>query len=426
MKSLQGNKLLIISSDGSDLEFVKAAKELGVYVVCCDRYADWNKSPAKLIADEAWDIDYTDTETVAKKCKETGINGVIAGYGEDRVLAACRISNAIGTPFYATEEQINFTRNKRLFKKACQECGVAVPKEYCYKLPMSDEDLAQVEYPVIVKPADNGGRKGISVCYSQEELLKAISSAVQYSITGEIVVEEYLTGLELSAIYTMVDGEISLSCVNDKYVSQDKSEMAKLCDFVVTPSRYYDKYVKEIDSNIKTLLRRIGARNGVANFQLLASDNGIKAFEMGYRVNGNNDYKVINRFNHIDFMKMLISYSLTGTMGESLENDNPEFNAFYCTYVLHLNAGTVKKVDFKKLREANQIDDISIWRKPGDVVYATGTNAHKAGMIKFTANTKEDIIDTVNYIRNNTYIEDENGKNMCMYRFDPSRLLGKT
>lgn len=91
MERLDGKKILVISSDSSDESFVEAAKALGAYVVCCDKYSDYRVSPAKALADEAWDMDYSDTDAVAKKSISVGIDGVIAGYSEDRVLAACRI-----------------------------------------------------------------------------------------------------------------------------------------------------------------------------------------------------------------------------------------------------------------------------------------------------------------------------------------------
>ena len=164
MKNLNGKKILIISSDSNDISFVKAAKELGVYTICCDRYTDWKKSPAKAYADESWNIDYSDIETVVKKCKERKIDGVIAGYSEERVLAACRIAKKIGTPFYTTEDQIEITRNKRRFKELCNQYNISTPKEFCKSLPMTEKEIEDIKYPVIVKPSDNGGRKGISVC----------------------------------------------------------------------------------------------------------------------------------------------------------------------------------------------------------------------------------------------------------------------
>lgn len=422
MKSLEGKRLLIVSSDGCDIEFVKSAKEMGMYVVCCDRYSDHTISPAKQLADEAWDIDYTETKTVAEKCRQAGIDGVIAGYGEDRVTAACRISREIGTPFYATEEQIDFTRNKRAFKEACLRCGVKAPKEYCSKLPMSKEEIDAIPLPVIVKPSDNGGRKGISVCERRDQLDEAIKYAEEYSRNGEIVIEEFLIGHEMSSVYTLKDGEVSLSCVNDKYASEDENGMTQLCNLVLTPSKHHDQYLKEIDPGIKKLLKEIKAENGVAYFQLMATDNGIYAFEMGYRMSGNNDYKVIRKYNGLDYMKMTLSHSVTGDMGDSLEKDNPMFKEYYCTYVVHLKSGTIGKIDDSAISGMSNIDDISMMRKVGDVILPTNTNSHKSGMIKFTAKDFDELTDTISFINDNFIVLDEDGNDMLMYRFDPERL----
>ena len=65
MQDLSGKKLLIVSGDGNDLAFVRAAKEMGLYVVCCDGHEDWKYSPAKEAADEAWNINYAWTEAVS-------------------------------------------------------------------------------------------------------------------------------------------------------------------------------------------------------------------------------------------------------------------------------------------------------------------------------------------------------------------------
>lgn len=422
MKDLTGKKLLVISSDSNDLVFVQAAREMGVYVVCCDRYADWNISPAKKAADEAWNIDYNDTETIAAKCREAGIDGVIAGYGEDRVTAASRISRAIGAPFYATEEQIDITRNKRVFKDLCKANGVPVPEDFCFSLPLSEKDKSSIRYPVIVKPADNGGRKGISVCEGPETLDAAIAYAQSQSKTGGIVIEEYVRGTELSAVYTMVNGEISLSCLNDKYTSEDQGGTSRLCDLVLTPSRYYQQYLETVDKGIRALLQAIGARNGVANFQLIAGAQGIRAFEMGYRVNGNDDFKVIRKNNGIDFLKMLISYSLTGDMGDSLEKDNPCFPVYNGTLSMYLHGGTVGEVAYGGLIGREGIDDICILRQAGVEIVEDGTNRQKALMVKFSADSMEKVVEQIRFIQNHMTVRDTDGRNMLLIPFNTDRL----
>lgn len=426
MRRMQDKKLLVISSDASDMAFVEAARELGAGVICCDRYADWDISPAKKMADEAWDIDYKETEIIARKCREAGVDGVIAGYGEDRVLAACLISEAIGSPFYATCQQIEITRDKEAFKKLCRQYGIAVPQDFGSSLPLTQVERAAIQYPVIVKPADSGGRKGISICDREDQLEAALQLAERHSQKGSIVIESYLEGIELSAIYTLADGKISLSCLNDKYIAQGGGSRSKLCDLVVTPSAYLSRYRREVDPKIKALLEGIGARNGVASFQFIANPQGIWAFEMGYRVNGNDDFKVIRHFNGLDFMKMLVTYSLTGSMGDDLARDNPAFDAYAATLVLHLKRGTLGRVDYGSLLGQAGIEDICLRKKPGSVVLGSGTNEQKAMMVKMTAADRDSLIEQIVRVQKAVVMEDQAGANMLMPPFDTGRLKGKS
>lgn len=422
MKNLQEKKLLIVSSDGSDRALLKAGRELGLYIICCDRYTDYTVSPTKAMADEAWDIDYSQTDLVAEKCRDTGVDGVIAGYAENRVAAACKISKAIGRPFYATEEQLDLTRNKVLFKEICEKYGIPTPHNYKLSIPLNDEQLASVQFPVIVKPSDSGGRKGITVCYNKEQLIEAVDKAIDESIYKEVVVEQFLTGTELSAIYTVADGKASLSCLNDKYISEDEDSKGFLCTFVFTPSKYLEVYSKKVDAKVKEMLNGIGIENGVATFQMMANSKSIYIFEMGYRINGNNDFTIIEKENGLNYCHMLMNYSLTGSMGDDLEKDNPFFSKYHGTFVILLHAGKITKLDYEDLKEEKGIEDIYFTKQIGDVVLNRATNVHKSGMIKFSADTLEEAKRLVHFIHTHLHIEDEYGNSMLFDEFDTSRM----
>ena len=422
MESIRGKKLLIVSSDGSDRALLKAGRELGLYVICCDRYTDYSVSPTKAMADEAWDLDYSQTERVAEKCREAGVDGVIAGYAENRVEAACRISKAIGKPFYATEEQIALTRNKILFKDMCERFEIPTPKQYKLEFPLREEQVDAVRFPVIVKPSDSGGRKGITVCYDREQLAGAVENALAESIYKNVVVEQFLKGTEMSAVYTIVNGEASLSCLNDKYISDDQDSKGFLCTFVLTPSKYLKTYSEKIDGKIKELLRAVGAQNGVATFQMIACGDNIYVFEMGYRINGNNDFTIIEKENGLNYCHMLIHYSLTGSMGDDLRKDDPRFSKYYGTFVVLLHSGRIAKLDTEALKGAKGIEDVYFTKQLGDLVSDRATNVHKSGMIKFSADTLEEVKQMVHFIQTNLIIEDENGNSMLFDEFDVTRL----
>ena len=415
--NLKDKKLLIISSDSKDKGFVENAHDLGVYVIACDRYSDHNISPSKKIADEAWDIDYNNFEEIAKKAKDAGVNGLIAGYGEDRVAAAAKISEILGTPFYATSKQIEFTRDKNAFKNACIKHGIKIPKSFDV-----NSEKTEIKFPVIIKPSDNGGRKGITICNRPEDFHDAIKYAKENSKNGEVVIEEYIKGIELMAVYTLKDGEYSLSCLNDKYLSEDP-DGPTLCDVAMGPSRFLDKFMKEVDPAIKLLLKSINAKNGVANFQFIANEDGIFAFEMGYRVNGNDDWKTIERYNGINNIKMIINFSLTGNMGDDLKKDNPYFPEYATTLCGYIKAGTIGEIEKDGLKNIPNIYDIFFTKQVGSKIPEGHTNAKKTFLIKFTAKSLEQVSETIKKIQDNIKITDVNGNDMLLKKFDTDRLF---
>lgn len=421
MNNIQGKKILVITGATEEVAIVESAKKMGLYVVCCDGITDWKYSPAKIIADEAWDINYNNTEEIVEKCRIIGIDGVIAGYSEFRVLAAARIAKAIGTPFYATEEQIDITRNKKKFKELCVLHNVPVPHDYSYVLNDKSK-MNEIKYPVIVKPSDRGGRKGISICNDENELESAVAFALSESINGEVVIEEYIKGIELASVYTISDGRISLSCLNDKYTC-DSDKLSMLCNLVMTPSKHYMDYINEVDTGMKALLADIGVKNGVASVQCIVNGSGVKVFEISLRLNGNNDYTIIRKNNNIDYMKMMINYSITGSMGDDLDKDNPLFNKKYCTLVIHLKTGIIRMFDYNRIKDKEGIESVELLKEPGSKVQLDGTNNSKSMMIKMSGTTTQEITELLNYAQENIDVYDVDGNSMLIDRFRTERLL---
>lgn len=422
--ALKNKKLLIIGGTGvENINIINAAHQMGVYCVVVDRNTDPKTTQAKQAADAAWDMDYSDIDALADKCREFGIDGIMAGYSEPRVLVAAKASQKLGLSFYATPEQIELTRNKRIFKDYCAKYDIPIPKDYCYGVPPSEEEKDKIKYPVIVKPTDYGGRKGITICYNREELDKAIDYALQFSFSNTIIIEEYLQGRELMAIYTLVDGRATLSCLNEKYLIQSDGKTSALCNLVVNPSKHYQEYIDTIDSKIKTFLSGIEANNGVAFFQLLAAEDGIRVFEMGYRINGNNDYKDIEKFNDISYMKMLISYSLTGSMGDDNSKDNPDFGCYFCNLVLYCHAGTIGTIDYEKIKGHAGVEDIYCEIQNGKNIVEDGTTQQKAISVRLKADNLEEIAELIKYVEANVCVDSIEGKSMLFEKFNTDRLF---
>ena len=422
-ENLKGKKLLVIGSDAGNINIISAAKEMGVHTIAVDGITDRTKTPAKNAADEAWDINYSDIERLINECKKANVDGVFAGYSEFRVLAACKIANQLGTPFYANEEQINLTRNKRTFKDKCAEYGIPTPKDYCFNYPISDEEKDMIEYPVIVKPADYAGRKGISVCNTREELDIAIEYAVSKSQSKCIIVETYLDGIEFSSVYTLKNGEVSLSCVNEKYITNDQERKTGLCEFLVSPAPCYERYITELDASVRNFIKGINAMNGVMFFQGIVAEKKIYIFEMGYRINGNNDFYVIEKFNNINYMKMMIAYSLSGEMTDDISKDNPMYRQYACSFLMYAHEGTIGKFEYDGIYEIPGVADVEIGAWVGKTISEDGSTGQKLMRIKIMADTLHEVADIIKGVQKAVVVEDTQGRNMLFKPFDITRLI---
>lgn len=422
-EGLKGKKLLVVGADMNDIAIVKTAQSMGVYTIAMDWSTDYRKSPAKLVADEAWDMNYRDIDSVVSRCKAENIDGIMAGYSEMRVLIAARISAKLNKPFYATEQIMELTRDKRTFKELCLKYGVPVPKEYSLNGNPFDDNYSDINFPVIVKPADYGGRIGISVCWTQDELNCAIQKALAVSEDKKIVVEEYVTGTEMCAIYNLSDGEIELALLNDKYQVVENGKKTVLCNATIVPSKHMSEYLDQVDRPIKLFLKGIGAKNGMAFFQMIVNEQGIRVFEMGYRLNGGNDYHIIEEFNHINHMKMLISYSLTGSMGDDIKKNNPQFNKIIVTFLFYVHGGVVGTVEYERLNNIPEVIAVTQKVFPGTTVIEDGTTRQEAIVVKMHGNSMEDIISLIHQAQNCVMILDDKGNNMLFSPFDTNRLV---
>ena len=422
-EDVAGKKLLIIGSDAGNVHIIDQAKKMGIYTIAVDWEADHSKCPAKLAADAAWDMSYRDIDAIAERCLKEGVTGVIAGYAEYRVLCAARIAQKIGAPFYVTPAQMELTRNKRTFKELCRQHSVPVPFEYCSNGVITEEEKNKIKYPVIVKPSDYGGRIGISVCYNRDELEQAIEEAMKFSENKTIVVEEYIKGTELAAIYTLVDGQISLSLVNDKFLSQEGHLYDTLCEVALIPSRYLKNYIDTVDEKIKKLLKDIGMKDGIAFFQLIANEEKITAFEMGLRLNGGNDWKLLDAYNGINQCEMLIRHCLTGKMGGDLSKDNPNINIYLCTFAMYTHAGVVGEIDYSRLAACKKIIDVHPYLSLGKTMEDHGTTQQKAFSIKIVAQNLNELANTIQFIQSSVVVKDVNGNNMLFRPFDVKRLF---
>ena len=187
-----GKKILILGGSAEGQETVENANAMGLKTIVVDPDP---QAPAKKIAWKSYDTDALDLEALTRIGREEQVDGVFVGLSERLLEVYRRLCQRLELPCYCTKEQLEVFCDKIAFKEKCRAYGIPVIRDY------RPEEVDH--YPVLVKPADSSGSKGISVCYKQEDLTEAVERAKSFSPSGRTLIEDYLEGDQLTANYTI-------------------------------------------------------------------------------------------------------------------------------------------------------------------------------------------------------------------------------
>lgn len=310
-------RLLVLGATKLIAEIVKEAKRYGAFVAAADYFEN---SPAKKIADEALLVDATDVKTLTEYVKKNHIDGILTGFADSLLPAYMELCKATGLPCYLNKEQLLFATDKAFFKKCCRECEIPVIREYS----ASDK----LNFPLLLKPVDNSGARGIYICKNQTEFEETQKQALSFSKSGNILIEDYLTYNEATAFYIFVEGEAYLAALADRHVTAVKDGIIRLPSGYTYPSAGTEKFVRESDPKFKQLFKKLNIRNGIMFLQgFLTESFDFIPYESGFRPTGSLEYKIFEKVHGYNSLAMLINFAFTGQMADSdmISRINPCF-----------------------------------------------------------------------------------------------------
>lgn len=430
MNNLKGKRLLILGGSKISCEIVKKAKSMGLYTVVTDWYS-LEDSPAKQIADKEYQISIADTNAIVNLIISEKIDGVITGYTDSALPHYAKICEAAGLPCYGTLEQFETFINKSIYKKLCRKFGVPVVEEYQINeesLQLSFDD-SHIEYPVIVKPADNSGGRGVSICRIKEELVFAYNNAKKYSESNKIIVERFVSGKEVTIFYTLQNGQTYLAAMANRHVRFNQEESIAMPVAYTYPSIYLDPYKAKIEPRVKEMFRSMGMKNGIVFMQCLVENGECLVYDIGYRLTGTLEYKLFEKICGFNTLEMLINFSITGKMADySLENKvDPYWNKYACSVSFLVKPGSIKKIQgIKRILNLPQVVDIFLSHEEGSEIPESARGTLKQIILRVfaTANTPKELENILNKIYGQLKVTSDDGENLLLAGFDTNELGG--
>ena len=299
-------KLLILGSDFGTISVVREAHKLGLYVIAADLMPT---SPTKQAADEAWLVSTTDTDLLIEKCREQGVTALMFGASDFNIANARKICLALGLPIYCESDYAcRVARDKGEFKRICREVGAPVAESYFLTDTLTDEELAAVKFPVVVKPSDKSGNRGMSYCHNKAELIAGYRAAREVS-DKEIVVERMLHGSEYNVHYVLAGGKARLLYFTSTH--HEPGEEANLYSFKCTTSMHLKQYLAEVNERAIAAIERAECREGIVWFDCFRDDDGhFYLLEMGYRFGGVMTYVPYERVTGFNTVKWMLECAL--------------------------------------------------------------------------------------------------------------------
>ena len=413
VKEFKGKKLLILGGNPETVPLVEIANGMGIQtVVSSARHTD----PAKRAAWKAYDVDGMDVPGLVALAKEEQVDGVLVGVADILVPAYCKVCEALELPCYATQQIVDVFAFKDVFKATCERFGVHGIPEFYLDADMKREDLDKIEYPVMVKPVDNGGGVGMTVAYNEDELRKGVEEALENSKKKRFIVEKYMQCDDMGMYYTFKDGYCSASCIYDRYTTDEQPGLSRVCLGGTYPSKHLEEYFERMHPNALRLFKEIGIKNGVLMLSGFYENGEFYVYDTGFRLQGEAPHLLMKAIHGFDQREMLIRFALTGSEGDidlRTADDTRLRGKWAATLWFLLKEGKIDKiVGMENLYEDDRVVANIQRLHEGDTVLPEWIGNEKQVLTRMylVCNSKKELADTLEYYMNTVKVMEEIGR----------------
>ncbi|WEV19606.1 ATP-grasp domain-containing protein [Clostridium perfringens] len=348
-------KILFLGGSKQQIPSIQYAKDNGYYSILCDYLSD---NPGQFVADKFYCVSTTDMEAILKVAKENSIDGIVAYASDPAALTAAYIGNKLGLPSNPYKS-VEILSKKDLFREFLKEHNFNCPLAKSFKsYDEAVKNLDGFKLPVMIKPIDSSGSKGVNKIESINDFEEAFYKAMNNSREKIVIVEEFIERSHKE----MIGG--------DAFVVNGKVEYFGLLnshrDFTVNefvpvgtsfPSFLDKDKIERVKLEVQKVVDILNIKMGALNLELMFDNNdNLYIVEIGPRNGGNMIPDLLYLSTGVDLIGATVEAALGNFQFDLSINKN---NKYYSTYVIHTEkTGVLNNITFNKDIEGNIINKI--------------------------------------------------------------------
>ncbi len=388
-------KLMLLGGIRYLLPVIKAAHEQGYYVITAD-YLPHNI--AHHFSDEYVNVSIIDKEAVWKAAQEKQIDGIMSFGVDPGVVSASYVQEKMGLPSFGPYESVCILQNKDRFRAFLTQNGFNVPKAKGYS-NLSDAlaDADNFEYPVIVKPTDLAGSKGVSRVDDKQHLKMAAEHALNKSLSGKIIIEDFIEkqGCSSDTDSFSEDGKLKFVSFNAQHFDTNAANPYTPAAYS-WPSTFTKEQEAYLTSEIQRLLSLLEMKTNIYNIETRIGTNGKPyIMELTPRGGGNRLCEMLHYATGVDMITAMTRY----IVGDSLPIiEQKPYNGHWAEVILHADkSGIFDHLEIASDLPAEVVEE-DLWVKKGEKVHCFEGANDAIGTLVLKFNNENEMVNVINNI----------------------------
>ena len=330
---MKQKKLMLLGGIRYLLPVIKAAHEQGYYVITADYLPD---NIAHKYSDEYANVSIIDKEAVLKVAREKEIDGIMSFGVDPGVVSASYVQNQMGLPSFGPFESVEILQNKDKFRTFLAKNGFNVPLAKGFdSVEAAMSEAYWYPWPVIVKPTDAAGSKGVTRVEKLEDLKPALEYAMNHSISGHIIVEEFIDKLGCSSDTDSmsIDGKLVFTSFCAQRFDAEATNPYTPAAYS-WPSTFTKEQEEYLTSEIQRLITLLDLKTVVYNIEVRVAPNGKPyIMELTPRGGGNRLCEMLRYATGVDMITAITRAMVGDPILEPIEQK--PYNGHWAEIILH-------------------------------------------------------------------------------------------